>query len=42
MMLRTGGDVRFKLFDEAIDIHHVFTRAWCEEKKIKPSVYTRS
>ena len=26
-------------FDEAIDIHHIFPKAWCEKQKIKPSVY---
>ena len=23
----------------AIDIHHIFPKAWCEEKKIKPAVF---
>jgi hypothetical protein len=26
-------------FDEAIDIHHIFPKAWCEKQKIKPQVY---
>ena len=26
-------------FDEAVDIHHVFPKAWCESKKLPASVY---
>ena len=26
-------------FDEAVDIHHIFPAAWCEEKKIDARVY---
>jgi hypothetical protein len=37
---RTGEAADMNLyFDEAIDIHHIFPKAWCEKQKIKPSVY---
>jgi hypothetical protein len=26
-------------FDEAIDIHHIFPKVWCERQKIAPAVY---
>jgi hypothetical protein len=26
-------------FDEAVDIHHIFPKAWCLEKKIEPKVF---
>jgi hypothetical protein len=26
-------------FDEAIDIHHIFPKAWCETRAIKPNIY---
>jgi hypothetical protein len=26
-------------FDDAIDIHHIFPRAWCEQGRIDPKVY---
>ena len=26
-------------FDEAVDIHHIFPRAWCEERKIAPAIH---
>jgi len=26
-------------FDEAVDIHHIFPRAWCEENGIPPAIY---
>ena len=26
-------------FDEAIDIHHIFPKAWCEKQGIKPNTY---
>jgi hypothetical protein len=26
-------------FDDAIDIHHIFPKAWCEARRIKPQVY---
>lgn len=26
-------------FDENVDIHHIFPKRWCNEKKIKPEVY---
>lgn len=26
-------------FDEAVDIHHIFPKAWCEEQKIPEKVY---
>jgi len=26
-------------FDEAVDIHHIFPQAWCEEKKIDVKIY---
>lgn len=26
-------------FDEGVDIHHIFPKAWCESKKIKASIY---
>jgi hypothetical protein len=26
-------------FDEAVDIHHIFPKAWCEERGIDPRVY---
>jgi hypothetical protein len=26
-------------FDEAIDIHHIFPRTWCEKHEIKPAIY---
>jgi hypothetical protein len=26
-------------FDEAIDIHHIFPKAWCEKNGLSPSVY---
>lgn len=26
-------------FGENVDIHHIFPRRWCEERKIKPAVY---
>ena len=29
-------------FDEAIDIHHIFPKAWCEKQQITPSVTTPS
>ena len=36
---RTGEAADMNLyFDEAIDIHHIFPKTWCEKQKIKPSV----
>ena len=29
-------------FEEAIDIHHIFPKAWCEENNIEPHTLTRS
>jgi hypothetical protein len=26
-------------FSENVDIHHIFPRQWCEERKIKPQIY---
>jgi hypothetical protein len=26
-------------FDEAVDIHHIFPKAWCEERAIDPRVF---
>ncbi len=26
-------------FDENVDIHHIFPKKWCEDRKIKPDVY---
>jgi hypothetical protein len=26
-------------FDEGVDIHHIFPKAWCEEKKISEKIY---
>ena len=26
-------------FDEAVDIHHIFPKAWCEAQKLAPDVY---
>ncbi len=26
-------------FDDAVDIHHVFPRAWCEAEKVEPRLY---
>ena len=26
-------------FGENVDIHHIFPRKWCEERKIKPAIY---
>jgi hypothetical protein len=26
-------------FDEAVDIHHIFPKAWCESQKLPPSLY---
>jgi hypothetical protein len=37
---RTGETANVTMyFDEAIDIHHIFPKAWCEARKIKPQVY---
>jgi hypothetical protein len=37
---RTGEAADMNLyFDEAIDIHHIFPKAWCEMRGIKPSTY---
>jgi hypothetical protein len=37
---RTGEAADMNLyFDEAIDIHHIFPKAWCEKQGIKPSTY---
>jgi hypothetical protein len=37
---RTGALVEEQTyFDESIDIHHVFPRAWCEKKGIGPGIY---
>jgi hypothetical protein len=26
-------------FDDAIDIHHIFPKAWCDARRIKPQIY---
>ena len=37
---RTGEAADMNLyFDEAIDIHHIFPKAWCEKQGITPSIY---
>jgi hypothetical protein len=37
---RTGEAADMNLyFDEAIDIHHIFPKAWCEKRGIKPTTY---
>lgn len=37
---RTGEAADMNLyFDEAIDIHHIFPKAWCEKQGIKPNTY---
>ncbi|KJY35454.1 MULTISPECIES: GmrSD restriction endonuclease domain-containing protein [unclassified Streptomyces] len=37
---RTGEPVKVTdYFDEAVDIHHVFPKAWCEQNGFKPEVY---
>lgn len=37
---RTGIPIDEKIFfDDRIDIHHIFPRAWCERKGIAPNVY---
>jgi hypothetical protein len=37
---RTGDEVEMDLyFDEAMDIHHIFPKVWCEREKIKPQTY---
>ena len=37
---RTGEPADMNLyFDEAIDIHHIFPKAWCEKQEIKPGTY---
>ena len=37
---RTGeaGDMNL-YFDEAVDIHHIFPKIWCEKQGIEPSIY---
>jgi hypothetical protein len=37
---RTGAGVDEQTyFDEAIDIHHIFPRAWCDKRGIDPGIY---
>jgi hypothetical protein len=37
---RTGEAADMNMyFDEAIDIHHIFPKAWCESQGIKPEAY---
>lgn len=37
---RTGEAADMNLyFDKAIDIHHIFPKAWCEKQDIKPHTY---
>jgi len=37
---RTGETADMNVyFDEAIDIHHIFPKVWCEKEKIKPGKY---
>lgn len=37
---RTGEPADMNVyFDEAIDIHHIFPKAWCEKQEIKPGTY---
>ncbi|MFZ6761420.1 GmrSD restriction endonuclease domain-containing protein [Pseudoroseomonas sp. WGS1072] len=37
---RTGSTVQEQTyFDESIDIHHIFPRAWCEKNKLSRSLY---
>ncbi len=37
---RTGEAATITLyFDEAIDIHHIFPKVWCEDRKITPQKY---
>jgi hypothetical protein len=37
---RTGSTVQEQTyFDESIDIHHIFPRAWCEKNKLNRSLY---
>jgi hypothetical protein len=37
---RTGDEADMNLyFDEAMDIHHIFPKVWCEREKIKPQTY---
>lgn len=37
---RTGEAADITLyFDDAIDIHHIFPKAWCEKQKIAPATY---
>ena len=36
----TGKPVELqRFFDENIDIHHIFPRAWCKQKDIEPHIY---
>lgn len=37
---RTGAGVQEQTyFDESIDVHHIFPRAWCEKNKLSRSLY---
>ena len=37
---RTGaGTDAQTYFDESIDIHHIFPRAWCDREKLDPNIY---
>lgn len=37
---RTGETADMNLyFDEAIDIHHIFPKTWCEKQRIKPETF---
>lgn len=37
---RSGEQINVtQYFDQAIDIHHIFPRAWCEKQGIPPAVY---
>lgn len=37
---RTGGGIdEHTYFDEAIDIHHIFPRTWCEKRAIAPAIH---
>src|SRR5260370_8256102 len=37
---RTGAGIDEQTyFDESIDIHHIFPRAWCDHRKIDASIY---
>jgi hypothetical protein len=48
LIMQSGGSVDWRTgagtdeqtyFDESIDIHHIFPRAWCDHRKINGSIY---